>query len=1713
MNETRPGTIYVTPWFHTESNNNICQQIFVACRTRKWNVARQQLQQIDSNNLSEDDREHLAQALAFAVDNRQLELADLLLSKGAKLIHTNYSFSYAGYRESALHMAVSVGDAEMVRIILGYAKQTNQHDELLAFRSIHQHSPLVRALVGRQTDVVQVFIEEEFVLDPECVQIYLACQEGKWGAAQTHLTEIQDKVLSEDGTDILTIALAFAAAEGKVRIARLLLGKGAKLDHHLYQSNDDVGDVTALNIAAYRGDVAMTRLLLKQAKQTNQLKSVLSHTCYHRCTPLLQALTEEHLAVVDVFIEEDAILDSDIIIEDAPDTSSVFSGVTFLENTTLLHLALIEGADNLARHLITHFPECVYEITGGDDEGDSNSSCDEEKSIASLNDENIPEMLGSPLHVACRLGNLELVKLMVQRCPQSIITRDKFGRTPIFYAAADGNFELYKLLLMRMKFRNPCDARGEKPLHLAVRNNRVDFIAEVIALMNDAELSDLSELDSIARALLDAENRDGCSLLQTAVMLDRIEIVELLARCEYVDINHQNDAGRTAFQLATLNGHHHLVEVLQRNPTLNTKLRTTGTGNNKQNLQSLATLEDAGIEFMLFPGNRFLNRLFLNFSRSDPSIATSMLPSEMIDDGTQSDDSDEGEMAAHTATREDNADVVGSMLKDDRLSTHDTNAEGDTLIKYARRRVKEKTSNSARIYDGYRAKQVRDGSESSTGDSSSDSERDTPDLETSSDNSLTSSKKNTAVRSKLSKQQKIDILNQQLRNNQTLDQKLAEEFVVAHYRGVNLNRNDFTAEARRQYLARNLTRHNVYCGMTYANLGTHYTQLLTAKEVEEHDQMTQKLKRLWSQFLCRKQPIVKWWDDSKRLFHRLRYAIQQRYTGCASKNYGNGQYESTWDEIWTHIGPELKKIDVRRKSDKQLLNTVQLRGNLFISAGKTTEHAVRYACGWSHASHNKGGRSDPRYRSDGKPKYACVGIVYTFMHTLSQYLAVQTSDVCQQHRSRKIDIMYTYQNETEVSFIGGIESKYIAAADRLVFPDFEREFDEEYHFQRFGLKRELYDDYKQRFSQTQRPQRDLIKILKSDYHNSYQTRYRIDQTTFDKLKRLYQRLSDDSKPLTKEELLPFGEYLSGMVVEILTSSATPHKALLWKFTTYLETYLINIGRGEYDPAYEQTYGLCRTKFEALKAALLLIDQESSDKKKITAQEFEQVAPIFSLEKSKKYRKELSKHKFISNDYDFEQAVQDAFRGQHPYRRLKNELRHHFAGGLHPYKNTSANGFFAERLFQNAKKIAQERGKTLVYIGADGRLNLIKRTSRAVKCHITKQAKDRLTSECMSDSEEPNQISSVDVPEVMQKRRRLLKGNHSEKEPEERSASAQQTMTISSNSTRKRPCTPTEDNSLANQCQSNAQPIKDQETLPTTTNLTSQPQHKKKAGVQNTLIHHGSHYRIFPTVGDGACALHALLGDSFNGAPFFYRGSKQAFIQKLNARMREPLIRSAWEQWMLAFLKDYLKYAKAPTSFSARSIELERVFESLKTQINLLKLQLNTLDQNRRNLKAGQERIFAEIIQLEMNEDAFLTIIGSDKNGNAISIEALRNDPKLRVNKMRESLDEIIQLFSESQPELSQRLNNLQQQLTACDTADHTHYLGFIRSEAVRTSYLSAIARPEYYFSIQELDIAALLFDRRVAIYNSVGRANEQMDGNQPEVVVYHEGFHFFRCAL
>ena len=361
------------------------------------------------------EKDGLAFALFAAVRNRQKEMVQLLLENDAPLHYVltvrDDNDGHVKDQISTFEAAVKNGDTEIVNLLLrkGYRPSGE---------SIFDASQLDKC---KRRAMIETLLT--FGADPNCTN------------------------------DIGRRPLHFAAREGDVELAELLLDHGAKVDadevrKDNYSSSNTEG-WTALHFAAGRPEMA--QLLLARGANPNAKDK-------RSCAPLHAAARDGNEAVVGTLLAAGVEID-----------------VEEVDGTTPLELAARAGHVGAAQLLIRNGAKVS-------------------------------------IFAAVWLGELQRVTEMFSKEPSLIRSRDHFGRTLLFLAVEKGNPQMLSLLLANGADVNAKKEGGlqETSLHLAVRHANRQIIE--LLLENGA---DVEALDALGKsALYQASDKSNVEMVE-----------------------------------------------------------------------------------------------------------------------------------------------------------------------------------------------------------------------------------------------------------------------------------------------------------------------------------------------------------------------------------------------------------------------------------------------------------------------------------------------------------------------------------------------------------------------------------------------------------------------------------------------------------------------------------------------------------------------------------------------------------------------------------------------------------------------------------------------------------------------------------------------------------------------------------------------------------------------------------------------------------------------------------------------------------------------------------------------------------------------------------------------------------------------------------------------------------------------------------------------
>ena len=156
-------------------------------------------------------------------------------------------------------------------------------------------------------------------------------------------------------------------------------------------------------------------------------------------------------------------------------------------------------------------------------------------------------------------GNVEKVKAMLAANPEAVSQHDS-GRTPLHWAALNGQRDVVVLLLESNANVNAQDSIGNTPLHLASYMGHKEIVE--ILLSRKPEV--------------DADNSSGATPLHMAAVAGHADVVALLLTNK-ADVNARDIYHNTPLHLAAAGGHADVAAVLLANNADVDATRTDGT--------------------------------------------------------------------------------------------------------------------------------------------------------------------------------------------------------------------------------------------------------------------------------------------------------------------------------------------------------------------------------------------------------------------------------------------------------------------------------------------------------------------------------------------------------------------------------------------------------------------------------------------------------------------------------------------------------------------------------------------------------------------------------------------------------------------------------------------------------------------------------------------------------------------------------------------------------------------------------------------------------------------------------------------------------------------------------------------------------------------------------------------------------------------------------
>jgi len=157
----------------------------------------------------------------------------------------------------------------------------------------------------------------------------------------------------------------------------------------------------------------------------------------------------------------------------------------------------------------------------------------------------------SPLHIACYLGNLPLVKSLVETGGADVLQPSGIGSTPVLMAATSGSSGSLPVIKYLVE---------ERLASLTTENS--DGLTPIQACSSQGSLEALQYLVEDCGVAADGPDADGDTPLTNAAMAGHLDMVKYLVKDCQARVDWENGSGATPLFFAAMNGRIDVVKFL-----------------------------------------------------------------------------------------------------------------------------------------------------------------------------------------------------------------------------------------------------------------------------------------------------------------------------------------------------------------------------------------------------------------------------------------------------------------------------------------------------------------------------------------------------------------------------------------------------------------------------------------------------------------------------------------------------------------------------------------------------------------------------------------------------------------------------------------------------------------------------------------------------------------------------------------------------------------------------------------------------------------------------------------------------------------------------------------------------------------------------------------------------------------------------------------------
>ena len=269
------------------------------------------------------------------------------------------------------------------------------------------------------------------------------------------------------------------------------------------------------------------------------------------------------------------------------------------------------------------------------------------------------------------------------------------------------------------------------------------------------------------------------------------------------------------------------------------------------------------------------------------------------------------------------------------------------------------------------------------------------------------------------------------------------------------------------------------------------------------------------------------------------------------------------------------------------------------------------------------------------------------------------------------------------------------------------------------------------------------------------------------------------------------------------------------------------------------------------------------------------------------------------------------------------------------------------------------------------------------------------------------------------------------------------------------------------------------------------------------------YLVKKTCDDGACALHALLGEPIDGE-YRYPGPgnvRDLFIERLKEHVStSPTIRTLVTNILYSHLNTL--------DGSSKMLFSGNHGEALRVSYLLMKTNVDQFIRTKKQEESliWQQQIRKPHIQKELLA-ATKTKVRYARMSNETILKNLEEYPELILSIVDESPGDFLRLL---EAPVYWQIFNIRSQREECFSSEGIAKKVFAMRH-LYPHYLEVIKDSKYFFNTEELELAAIIFDKKMigarSVDDKIVPATKMINGAQAgdPIIIYHEGAHFSRC--